>query len=81
MAHEGYARGENALGAVYLGVPGVPRNYVKAVYWFRKSADQGDASAEDNLSNCYSRVKGVPRNYAKSVYWAHKAVVQKPDCI
>ena len=77
LAHEGYAAGENVLGAVYMGGVGVPRNYAKADYWFRKAADQEDASAEENLSKSYSEGKGVPRNYAKAVYWAHKAVVQK----
>ncbi len=77
LAHEGYAAGENVLGAVYMGGVGVPRNYAKADYWFRKAAGQGDAQGENDLGLAYFHGKGVPRNYAKADYWFRKAADQE----
>jgi TPR repeat protein len=51
-------------------------NYVEAVKWFRKAAEQGHAIAQYNLGNCYDNGWGVTQNYAEAVKWYRKAAEQ-----
>ena len=70
-------KAENNMGRAYkFGLHGVPQNFQKSVYWFRKAARQGNASAEDNLGFAYDSGMGVPKNYQKAVYWWRKAARQ-----
>src|ERR1700723_2570184 len=48
-AEQGDAKSQWALGAMYNYGRGVPKDYVEAVRWYRKSAEQGYAKAEFNL--------------------------------
>ena len=57
----------------YYGRNGFKRNYFKAVYWFRKAAEQGNAEAQLNIGMAYWIGKGVKQNYSKAVYWLKKA--------
>jgi hypothetical protein len=41
---------------------GVPQDYIGAVRWYRKSAEQGDANAQYSLSYVYHEGKGVPQD-------------------
>ena len=50
-----------------------PQNYLEAVKWYRKAADQGQASAQNALGYCYSQGNGVPQDYAQAVKWYTKA--------
>ena len=67
------AKAEYRLGNNYYYGQGVPKNYAKAVYWYRKAAKQGYAPAQWQLSNAYGNGQGIPKNYAKAVYWLKKA--------
>ena len=71
---------ENNLGnAYYYGrgyAKGVPQNYAKADYWYKKAAALGYLNAELNLGFAYSNGQGVPQNYAKADYWYKKAAAQ-----
>jgi len=40
---------DNNLGYMYLYGLGVPQDYNKALYWFKKAAEQGYARAKANL--------------------------------
>ena len=55
---------------------GVPQDYVEAVKWYRKAADQGDANAQTSLGYAYHEGKGVPKDYFESVKWYRKAADQ-----
>jgi len=57
-------------------VQGVPQDYSKAVYWYKKAAKQGLAAAENNLGVMYAKGLGVPQDYSKAVYWLKKAAEQ-----
>ena len=65
------------MGIAYDGGHGgVPQNYQKGVYWFRKAAVQGNAYAQTHLGVAYLLGHGVPQNYRKAFTWARKAAVQ-----
>jgi len=61
---------------MYKAGKGVPQNYSKAVYWFKKAAGQGYARAEYYLGYMYAEGLGVPQDYNKAVYWLKKAAEQ-----
>ncbi|MHB1529376.1 MAG: tetratricopeptide repeat protein [Acidiferrobacteraceae bacterium] len=52
------------------------QNVQKAVYWFRKAAEQGYAPAENNMGGAYAEGASVPQNYQKAVHWYRKAAAQ-----
>ena len=57
----------------HYGWNGVYKDYKKAVYWYRKAAEQGHASGQNNLGWMYKKGYGVAKNYKKAVYWYRKA--------
>ena len=75
-AQIGNAVAESCVGILYYLGQGVPRNFVKAAYWFRKAAAQGNADAETGLGIDYNDGQGVPQNYVKAAYWRKKAAAQ-----
>ena len=52
------------------------QDYVQAVEWFGKAADQFDADAQLNLGIAYFSGRGVPQDDAQGVWWTRKAVEQ-----
>ena len=46
LAQGGDADAQNALGVCYEKGQGVSQDYTQAVYWYRKSAEQGIALAQ-----------------------------------
>ena len=54
---------------------GVTRDYVEAVKWFRKAADQGDADSQCKLGICYE----CEQNYEEAIKWFRKAAEQNFD--
>ena len=55
------------LGVMYAQGQGVPQNYKQAVYWYKKSANQGDAFAQSNLGLMYAQGQGLPQDYKQAV--------------
>ena len=55
---------------------GISQDYVKAVEWCRKSAEQGYVYAQYNLGRMYEIGRGVWPNSAKAVEWYQKAAEQ-----
>jgi TPR repeat protein len=56
---------------------GVSKNYTKAVYWYRKAAEQGFAGAQNNLAFMYEQGFGVPKDESEAAKWYRRAAVQK----
>src|SRR5665213_3032957 len=52
------------------------KDYVQAVKWFRKAAEQNFAEAQHNLGFCYANGQGVAQDYAEAVKWFRKAAEQ-----
>lgn len=52
------------------------KDYVEAVKWYRKAAEQGQADAQTNLGYCYEKGYGVTQDYVEAVKWYRKAAEQ-----
>ena len=66
-ARKGDASSQNALGVMYAKGIGVPTNYVRAAYWFQKSADQRYAAAIYHLGVLYKAgPAGIKQDLARA---------------
>lgn len=73
-ADKGNADAQNEVGIAYSEGKGVKPDQQRAVYWFRKSAEQGYAIGTCNLALHYRMGWGVPGNVTlmwKYVFAAH----------
>jgi TPR repeat protein len=52
------------------------QDYVEAVKWLRKSAEQGNADAQASLGAIYLFGKGVEQDYVEAVKWLRKSAEQ-----
>jgi hypothetical protein len=77
-AEQGFARGQNALGFIYIHGRGVPQNYAEALTWYRKAADQGLAEAQQDLGVMYAKGNGVPQDYVMAHMWFNLAAARLP---
>lgn len=76
-AMDGDAKSQYILATHYYnGSEQYAQNYVEAVKWLEKSAEQGYSKAQDGLGYCYRSGQGVQRNYEKAVYWYKQAANQ-----
>jgi hypothetical protein len=69
MAEAGHTGAQVRLGFMYLAGRGVPKNFVKAVYWYRLAANQGDTEAQWWLASLYESGHGVPRDLTEELKW------------
>lgn len=77
FAATGVASWQNNLGLMYAkGALGVPQDHSKAVYWYRKAADQGYDDAENNLGDMYYDGLGLPQDFKKAAAWYRRAAEQ-----
>lgn len=60
----------------YYGRGGVGQDYIKAVEWYTRSAENGDCSSQKKLADCYRSGQGAKRDFSKAVYWYEKAAEQ-----
>jgi hypothetical protein len=75
-ADRGLPWAENNLANLYDAGTGVPKDYEKAVFWYRKAADQRDPGAETNLGIMYHQGHGVPQDDLLAEKWIRKAADQ-----
>lgn len=76
-AEKGQAQAQSELGnALSLGQFGLATNYVEAVKWYRKAAEQNHVVAQVFLGACYAKGLGVTTNLAEAVNWFRKAAEQ-----
>jgi TPR repeat protein len=68
-AGAGDADSEFQLGLCYVNGEGVPRDFVNAVKWFRKAAEQNYAQAQYNLGVSYAKGEGVAKDYVEAYTW------------
>ena len=47
------------------------QDFVEAVRWWRKAADQGNSDAQALLAIAYDSGWGVPRNATEAYFWAN----------
>ena len=75
-AEAGDADSEYQLGFRYYDGEGVPKDFSKAVRWFRKAAGQSNAHAQYYLGSCYANGEGAAKNKVEAVKWYRKAAEQ-----
>ena len=65
-AEGGDARAQFDFGMMYHKGDGLPKDYAKAVKWYRLAAAQGEANAQNNLGIMYAKGEGVPKDDVES---------------
>jgi TPR repeat protein len=71
---KGDALAERKLGLQYrLGIEGVELNYEKAMFYFKKAANQGEPLALYQIGSMYSRGEGVELNHAEAAKYFKKS--------
>ena len=75
-AEAGDPKAQKSLGLLYYNGQGVPKDYEKALHWWRLAARQGNAKAQANLGILYYNGQGVTQDYAKSAHWDRLAARQ-----
>jgi TPR repeat protein len=53
-----------------------PQDYLEAVKWFRRAADQDDPVAELRLGMMYLKNQGVPQDFVQAHKWFNLSAVQ-----
>ena len=51
-------------------------DYDRAVWWFRKAAEQGDATAQTSLGVMYGLGRGIPKDVVLAYMWFNLAAPQ-----
>lgn len=62
------------MGSHYFFGEGVKQDFKEALYWYKKSANQGLKNAQYNVGYCYYMGKGTEVDMREAVYWLEKAV-------
>lgn len=62
------------MGRIYLIGDGIPKDEIKAVEYFQKSAEKGNAKAYKELSDCYLKGKGVSIDKIRAIELANKSL-------
>jgi S1-C subfamily serine protease len=76
-AEKGDAESQCALGGAFVyGNLGVAQDFVEAVKWYRKAAEQNLAQAQYALGLCYAGGLGVAKDEVEAVKWYRKAAEQ-----
>lgn len=76
-AEQGNPIAEYNLGRMYyFGNYNTSIEYKPAIYWFKKSAEQGYAPSELLLGMMYESGLGTTKDYEKSIYWYTKSANQ-----
>lgn len=76
----GNAKAQYELGMIYNLGEAVAKDKIQAVYWIRRSAEQGYSEAEVALGTMYInghyQKEGVPKDYRQGKEWIGKAARQ-----
>ena len=82
-AEEGDADAQLTIGIAYLfgttsppALYGAPQDYVRAVKWIRRSANQGNANGQNYLGWMFEHGRGVPQDYVEAYKWYDLAAAQ-----
>ena len=60
------------MGMYYFLGRGVPRDYAKAMKWYRRGVAAGSGKAMFNIGALYAKGQGVPQDYTKAMEWYRK---------
>ena len=63
------------LGMMYRQGKGVPQDYMEALSWYLKAAEQGSMKAQFNLGEMYCKGTGVPQDLVQALKWFGLAAI------
>src|SRR5438105_10769787 len=73
-AEAGHAPSQRVLGHSYrIGDELTKRDYVAALQWYRRAAEQGDAAAQNDLGSMYLNGFGVTKDATEAARWYRKS--------
>lgn len=72
----GNAEEMNRIGVRYATGNGVPQDFVAALAWYQRAAENGSVSAMNNIATMHYHGLGVPQSYEEAVKWLRLAVKQ-----
>lgn len=74
-AEEGYSDGhyEQLLAKCYHNGECVPKDFEKAAYWYKKSAEKDNLEGMIGWADCLYQGHGVEQDYSRAIYWYQKA--------
>jgi TPR repeat protein len=61
---------------MYHNGQGVSQDYLEAMKWYRKAADQGYAMAQSNIGGLYIGGNGVTKSFPEAMKWFQMAAEQ-----
>ncbi|KAI8882172.1 hypothetical protein K501DRAFT_136169, partial [Backusella circina FSU 941] len=69
-AKENNFAAHNNIGSLYRDGSGIPKNYLCAMKWYLKSAEQLiSANTAQHIGNLFGNGQGVPVNKYKALEW------------
>jgi hypothetical protein len=69
-AEAGDVKAQSELGFVYYsGAGGARRDFVQALKWYQKAAEQGDMGAKHSIARMYFEGIGVTKDYSEAARW------------
>jgi uncharacterized protein len=69
LALHGYPAAQYNLGVMHEWGNGVPQDNVKALKWYRLSAEQSHKDAQNNLGAMLSKGEGEEQDFVKALKW------------
>jgi len=57
------------------GAEGLTIDLAKALYWYRRAAEQGDERSQQALAAMYEFGEGTPPNHAEALHWIGQAIM------
>lgn len=72
-AGEGEAAAQLVLALRYLTGDGLAKDPVRAVHWFRKSAERNEPRAQYWLARCHLTGEGVRQSHKRAYFWCRLA--------
>ena len=69
LAIKGHAPSQYNLGVMHEWGNGVPKDYVKAMKWYRLSAEGSHKDAQNNLGAMYSKGEGTQQSFVDALKW------------
>ena len=64
------------LGLLYYNGKVVSKNFMEALKWLQKAANQGDSEAQCFIGVMYEKGEGVTKDYSQALKWFQKAANQ-----
>jgi TPR repeat protein len=79
-AESGNAKAQSTYGAAFFyGEPGFPRDYNKAMYWYRRAAVQGDVYAQTQVAKIFYEGLGIQKDEVRADMWSDLAAATGDD--